>query len=278
MSGADIHGPKRKYLAGLPIAAMALAALYVFGLHPASGMSGGTLFLLVGWAIPSLLPLLLALWAALSCRCGVLLRLGAFALVLVLASVNTHLPALVGQILATKNSEWQVDRQVERDDRYSFVQQENAPVLALAQPILPRVTWHGSERCMCLYLRGNGDALYRAGLDDFFGKSALINVADGYGLHFEVTANPDERTGTVTVQFRDQQGIAATFRQHGIPLIPALQDLGGDGLRGTNIATHGVDLLLHDNIVLTLLSSWLPSYFDRQGFAAFMDAATVSPQ
>lgn len=241
-------------------------------------MSGGTLFLLVGWAIPSLLPLLLALWAALSCRCRVPLRLGAFVIVLVLASVNTHLPALVGQMLATKNSEWQVDRQVERDDRYSFVQQENAPVLALAQPILPRVSWHGSERCMCLYLRGNGDALYRAGLDDFFGKSALINVTDGYGLYFEVAANPDERTGTVTVQFRDQQGIAATFRQHGIPLIPAPLDLGGDGLRGTNIATHGVDLLLHDNIVLTLFSSWLPSYFDRQGFAAFMDAATISPQ
>lgn len=259
---------------------MALAALYIFGLHPASGMGGGTLFLAIGWAIPSLLPLLMALWAALSCRCRLPLRLGVFAISLLLASVNTHLPVLVGQMLAAKKSEWQVDRQVERDDRYSFVQQENAQVLALAQPLLPRVSWHGSERCMCLYLRSNGDALYRAGLDDFFGKSALINDTDGYGLHlsYEVSPNPDERTGTVTVQFRDQQGVAATFRQHGIPLIPAPLDLGGDGLRGTNVATHGADLLLHDNVGLTLLSSWLPSYFDRQGFAAFMEAATVSPQ
>lgn len=259
---------------------MALAGLYIFGLHPASGMSGGTLFLVIGWVVPSLLPLLLALWIALSCRCGLPLRLGVFVISLVLASVNTHLPALVGQVLAAKKSEWQVDRQVERDDRYSFVQQGNAQVLALARPLLPRVSWHGSERCMCLYLSRNGEALYRAGLDDFLGKSALIDDTDVSVLHltYAVSPNPDERTGTVTVQFRDQQGVAATFRQHGIPLTPAPSDLGGDGLLGTNVATHGADLLLHDNVGLTVLSSWLPSYFDRQGFAAFMEAATASPQ
>lgn len=105
-----------------------------------------------------------------------------------------------------------------------------------------------------------------------------MNAAEGRGLHltYEVTPTPDRRHGTITLQFRDQHGVAATFHQRGLPLIPAPQDLGGDGLAGANVATHGLDLLLHDNIILTLLSSRLPSLFDRQSVAAFMDAATVS--
>lgn len=278
MSETNRQRTPQKYLAGLPITAAILAAVYIFGLHPASGAGGGVLFLFTGWAIPSLLTLLLALWAALSCRCGLVLRLVVFAVTLVLVSANTRLPALIGQAWATKNSEWQVDRQVERQDRYNFVQEGNASVLALAQPALPRVTWHGSERCMCLYLGSNGDGLYKAALDDFLGTFALMDANAERGLHlsYDVTPTPDGQEGTVTLQFRDQQGIAATFRQSGIPLIPAPLNLGGDGLRGANVATHGIDLLLHDNIGLSQLSSWLPSYFDQRGFAAFMEAATIS--
>lgn len=280
MAGADAKQSSRIYLVGLPIMAAGLAAAYLLALHPASGAGGGMLFLLIGWAAPSLLPLLLALWAALACRRGPALRLGVFALVLVLVGANTRLPELLSQLSAPKGSEWQVERRVKRLDRYNFVQVGSTDVLALAQPALPRVTWHGSERCMCLYLGRNTEAFYRGGLDSFFGQHALLDAEKGHGVHlaYEVTPDPDGRHGTVTLQFRDQQGVAATFRQPGIPLVPKLRDIGGEGLERTNVAVHGTDLLAHGNIGLALLSSWLPSYFDRRGFAAFMDAATERAQ
>ncbi|MBF0375431.1 MAG: hypothetical protein HQL39_18720, partial [Alphaproteobacteria bacterium] len=256
MTGARTHKAK-SLLLGPPLAAAFLAAVYVYSLHPASGAAGGLLFLLVGWAIPSVIPVLLALWVAALCR-GMAVRVTVFALFLVLASANTNLPALVGQATSAPETEWRVERPIERREGYDF-RVSNAIEEALARPALPKVSWHGSTRCMCLSLKVSAAASYRGALNEFFGENNLMFAPDQPNrwpfLSYEL-APEDGGGATVTVRVHDKEGVAATFHQRGVPLA-LIPDTGGDGLAGADTVAHAVDLLLHDSVWMDLMSSWM---------------------
>lgn len=270
---------KRQTLFLLPIVSIVLSGLYLFGLHPTSGNAGGILFLLIGWLVPSLIPVLIASWVAFLWAKHPISRSALFLLVLFLASTNTRLPDLLSQITTPTKSDWHVERQIEKADSYDLVDLTKENTLALVRPALPRVRWNGSERCMCLYLDLNRTALFESGMTDLLGKRAVIPSSTGRPPYFsyDLLPEPSGQRSTAVLTLHDQHGEAATFRQQHIPTIFAFPDLGGDGMQGVDIATHGLDLLLHDNIILLQLSSWLPSLFDQPAFTAFLEAATQPP-
>jgi hypothetical protein len=80
----------------LPVIALVMAFVYIFALHPTSGMFGGAYYLLFGsWFIPSAINLLLSAWIVSFIRVHWAWRAVLFVAASFLLGMNTLLPGLI---------------------------------------------------------------------------------------------------------------------------------------------------------------------------------------
>lgn len=267
----------------LAAAAFGVVLFYV-GLHPASGALGGIVHLLLGWLLPSLAVLALALGLAWFVPAPWPARI---ALALVLSCVlglNTALMKTSRVFAYAPAIAWQVDRAILFDglsDRSVAVKRRPwGPIFA--EPFGPRVRLAGDEGCGCFYFLDPTDGLYS---DRVTGTLFAVVGRRGAIAPYETFQDPTqeqrdrhidlnlfERADTyyAVIDVYDRGTKIARFRHDGLPPEAFEERAGvGRGKFAVNFWANATDLLLHDNVWTRLLGRIAPSYFPEAELQAF---------
>lgn len=275
----------------LSIAVLA-AVLFVLALHPRSGTFGGLVFLLSGWALPSICAMALALALAFLIPAGRALQ---FTIAFVLSAIlglNTALPRAVDVFTYAPRIDSSVDAPVEwgGDPRFNFVNIKRRPWgPVFATPFGARVRVAGDEGCGCFYFLDASDALYSdhlaASLFAVVGKRGAtvdygakgVQTREDSDIHIDLSLRKREDAIDAAVEVIDHGRRIAAFRHSGIPMAALIERDGlGRGNLDKNFWENALDVLLHDNIWSYALNLLAPSYFPTAEIQAFFKAAGLN--
>ncbi len=274
------------------LAAALCAALHLLALHPGTGATGGLLYLLVGWALPSLCVIALALAAAFLLPIGRAAQMAAAFVLSIPLGLNTALPRMVDAATYSPDVSSRVERMVEwgTDARWNFANvKRRSWGSVFTDPFGARVRVSGDEGCGCFYFLDAADALYSdrmiATLFSVVGKrGAIVDYGHpGVETREENTVFADlslrKRDGRLhaLVDVHDRGRTIASFRHSGIPLAALVER---DGLGRGNLSnafwSNARDLLLHDNLWSAAANYLMPSYFPEKELRAFFQKAGLS--
>lgn len=229
----------------LPISAVALALVFIAALHPLSGGLGGFVFLLIGWAIPSVINLLLSAWIVSFVRTHWSLRILLFVLVSFVLGVNMSLPDLFAHaqqpiVSSEILRSVRVTSSTPLDDRLMVATQ--TPMDYSFGPSSLGVGIGGDEGCGCLYFVYGGhirgyyeqlqDDIHQIKTDHkffFFDPAKFPNAPSRKspnGVHFDVKfteATAMAHAVDVTVDVYVGFERTATYSQRNLP-VPILED------------------------------------------------------
>lgn len=283
---------RKRWIRWLPLAALILAGVYLLSIHPATSFVGGIVYLLAGWAIPSALNLVLAVWVALLPRMRGLLRIPLGVLVSFVIGMNTLLPAVLLPS-APPPVEMVVIRPVPAvpglavDARLIPVDPRNPYNMAI-EPSPLGLDIGGDEGCMCMYWVAHN----RAWRDQV---QAVINdrhFRDGDGAHLFSSQFPDSAPYNKIVHFSVgfaqlgarhdlidmtvdvYQGFdkVASYRQHDLPVETGLLGRGYALLNG-RFLQNSWGMLIHRNFWTLLLHDRLQGGRPAAPFKDFLAKA-----
>lgn len=277
----------------LPVCAAVLVAVYVVSLHPITGFLGGLVFLLTGWAIPSIINLLLAAWCALMLAKPGWKRWALFLLISFTAGLNTSLPALLARAAYTDEMTAEIHRRVtvNADTPIDFWLRGDLPPIT-ADPLSSAVAVGSDEGCGCMYFVANESASYYETVSSIINertRRTLMTRSDYLqfpnmlqrGVHFDIDFKNDPKsigTAQLMVTVYDGAEQTASFLQRGIPYDPELSKRIGRDRRLLNgyFLKNTASMLLHDNF-WTLLLKTFTSYVPRGALRGFlMEAVHVT--
>ena len=203
-----------------------------------SGGLGGFVFILIGWAIPSAINLLLSAWIVSYVRAFWSLRLAVFLIVSFLLGVNLSLPNLVGKgpprlVTVDILRPIAVTADTPLDDRLMVVSQ--SPLNATPAPSPLGVNVSADEGCGCMYFRYDGRDYYNQ-LKDVVERVSQVRRNKRYyffepprftnAIHFDVEFTQSVAAGhmvDVTVNVYDGLQKTATYSQYNLP-VPAIDE------------------------------------------------------
>lgn len=270
----------------LPICAAVLIAVYVTSLHPMTGALGGLIFLLTGWAIPSIVNLLLAAWCTLMLAKTNRQRWMLFLPISFLAGVNTSLPALLSPAAYVEDTATEIHRSVaiKQDAHIDFWWRRDLPSVT-TDPLSSPVAVGGDEGCGCMYFTANASADYYETVTRLVSertRQRLVTRSDYLqfpnmlpaGIHIDIDFKDDPKLpGTVEliVIVYDGAERTASFSQRRIRYDPELWKRIGRDRRLLNgyFLTNTASMLLHDNFWTFLLRNFV-SYVPRSALRVFL--------
>jgi len=264
--------PNRKSLF-LPIAAVALALVFIVTLHPASGAAGGFVFLLVGWVIPSAINLLAAAWIVLFFRAHWSLKTALFVVVSFILGINVSIPDLFKHAPQTiVNSKIiravHINAASPIDDRLSATSQ--TPMNYVFGPTPLGVSVSPDEGCMCMYFDyGDGARTYYNQIQDYIyqiGRSRPDHKFYFFDplrspdvIHFDVEFTKAVMTHAVNVKVDIYDGIkkTATYSQYNLPYLSFDTNSIGRGrpLMSEHFYSYSESMLLRHNFWTYLLKN-----------------------
>ena len=275
----------------LPFGLGALSAVvFLAALHPVTGLIGGLVYLVTGWALPSIMVIAFALGLAWLVPASLAVRVGIAVVLAFVLGLNTLFLAF-GDLLDYNPA---VSSDVRRAvmwsaERHAVVNVKKRPWGAIfVVPFGPRVRVGGDEGCGCMYFLDAADALYsdrvvatlfdvvgeRGGVTDYTGSTP--ERAD---VHIDLTFWEEPDGFRALVEFFDHGEKIAAFVHRRIPL-HALTDRTGVGRErlSDNFFENAFDILLHDNIANDLVNAVAPEYFPERELRAFFLQAIGKPQ
>lgn len=257
------------------IQAVLLSVLYIVSLHPISGFIGGIVFFFTGWAIPTIVVFLIALWIASFFKEGNA-QIIAFTIAFIAIGLNSKIIDVIDLLTFDPDTNWHVERPIDpgREESYHIQTEKNIRGEIIARPTLPFVEVGGDEGCGCMYFKKNRDANYYSRISwaihkpSIFYSSMPVEKSTEWETAFSYAEEMEEGNKTAKIVFKihDSDGVAAYFIQKGLPVF----DIKSRGtILGSKFCTNTMDVLLHGNIVTTLFSKLLPSRFDSNEFIKF---------
>ncbi|MBS0382223.1 MAG: hypothetical protein JSR56_07305 [Proteobacteria bacterium] len=250
-----------------PVIAVTLALFFVLTIHPISGFIGGFLFLLTGWAIPSVINLLLSFWIAWSFRFHAVIRIVIFVSASFLLGINSWLPEFfspppVPPVEASISRPVPITRSTPVDGGLRAAIPDS-PRIDLGVPDPLGVNVLAEEGCGCMYfVYGHMDNSYysefsrrmdNAGLS--FTRRKVFYSFDPVkypnGVHFDIKFTPsgDSHHVSATINVYDGMMKTATYAQRDLPI--AVFDSKGVGWRrpllSANFYDYCISMLMHRN-------------------------------
>jgi len=265
--------------------------LFYFFVSPGSGFLGGLAYLISGWAIPSVVNVLLAVWLALLVRAHWAARILIFSVASFVLGVNTSLPRLFDSRAAP-----QVETIILRplpltpllsvDDRLMVATPNNT--LDYAFPPSPMGLYVGwNEGCGCMYfVYDSQEGTYYEQIRKVILARRVSRVS---GLHFYgpdpnmpivhfdyATARSPGRPNAVDITVNMYQGRerVATFIQRQLPSMSLKgMNLGrSKGLDNGHLFAYSTSILMRRNFWMALLAPRLTVQRELP-FKAFLDRA-----
>ena len=273
--------------------ALLLIGLFYFFLSPGSGFFGGLAYLISGWAMPSLVNVLLAAWLALLVRAHWTARILIFLVASFVLGVNTSLPRLFDtraapRVETTILRSLPLTPSLSVDDRLMVATPNNTLDYAFPpSPMGLSVGWN--EGCGCMYFAydSQGGSYYEQ-----IRKVILARrVSQVSGLHFYfperypntpivhfdyATARSPGWPNAVDITVNMYQGRerVATFIQRQLPSM-SLKGMNLDdskGLDNGHLFVYSTSILMHRNFWMALLAPRLTVQGELP-FKAFLDRA-----
>ena len=277
----------------MPVAAKLLAGslgcavLFYGALHPWSGMLGGMLYWLTGWALPTLGVALLAAGLAWLIPAGTVLRIAIAMVLTIPLGLNTSLRDLGETLTYRPNTYTEIRQRVVWRDAASYraISVKKQPWAAImARPAGPQVQVAGDEGCGCLYFIDRKDTFYsdlvidrlyqvvgrRGGVVDY---AALKDPGEeARDVHINLAFFETGKGFRAIVEVFDQGAKIAEFAQDNIPR-HAIGDATGLGRErlAVNFWPNATDLLLHDNWWNAALNAAAPGRFPERAFREFIE-------
>lgn len=263
---------------------------YVISLHPVSGKLGGFIFLLTGWAIPTVINLFVAGWIVSNLRLALWARVCAFVTVSFALGISPSLPRLVAGLGHKSEVSFDILRPVPIENGTKADFWIEAPTLVMASPLSVPITVSGDEGCMCLYFSGNVDNSYyfkaQRLISQWVGMRGttqtnyrqLPNLLPG-NLHFDVRLSQDERapnTASLRIDVYDGEEITASLTHSGIPYNPSLSQRTSfweNRLANGHFVENTLALLLTANVWTFWLEDYV-SYVPKGHIQEFLSQAT----
>ncbi|ULU24965.1 hypothetical protein [Dyella terrae] len=287
----------------LPGIALTLAALFVFALHPQSGMFGGAFYLLFGsWFIPSAINLLLSAWVITFIKVSRAWRAVLFVGVSFLLGMNTLLPALISRRPNPVSSAEivrviRIPRSMRVDDGL-MAPRLPGEIFYTSSPSALGVQVGSNEGCMCMWFTPpvgestewqvwhvinaylhRRDAIEGTTYLDLKGEGLDVKMRKmALGMaHFDVRFTRSETRNTVNLLITVYDGleVTATYKQADIPVWSTLPPQPhAEGLGGEYFYRNALSMLVRHNFWVFYLDSQM-SGFSPGPLKAFLRRAVV---
>jgi hypothetical protein len=265
--------------------AAAAALIFLLSLHPSTGLLGGIIFLLLGWALPTLFDILLALGLAYLLPANLAAR-AMLALVLWFGLAgNSSLPLLFHVFSYSPSFAVEIIRVVSWTDnpRFNTMDVKHQPWAPIfVHPFGPRVRVGGDEGCGCFYFLEPKAELYSdLVVDTIFqivGKRGAVVEYQKIGnparemedRHIDLNFWQQESGFSAIIEVFDHGTRIAVFRHSGIPLHALVQPTGiGRDKFSENFTMNALDLFLHDNLWTAMMNGVAPVYFPTRKLSTF---------
>jgi hypothetical protein len=266
--------------------AAALAAGYLFGLHPASGPLGGLAFFFLGWLIPTTIQLLIAFGIARLFRLAPSRQI----LIFITALVGTIVLPSTGRLVewVRSNPTIEVGMVDEGQDVPNLREDLRTALVIYDNPWLSRWTFGGNEACGCLYFEASDASNYlnrldililKMGLRDKFANMPFRkNLPNGYRLVERVEPDGEDRINLVLAVYHyyDLRGV---FRHRHLPKSllgqkprPDWRNLDEDFLNRAG------DMLLRASLPQNIFAYIGPDFFPDKELTEFIRATILTRQ
>ncbi|MFD2265603.1 hypothetical protein ACFSM5_22075 [Lacibacterium aquatile] len=256
----------------------ALAAGYLFGLHPFSGPFGGIAFFFLGWLIPTTVQILSAFGIAYLFPGGLYRR----SLIFVAALIAVIVLPSAGRLIEWARSDPVVEMAVAGDGQVLSKPPGDirTSLVIYDSPWLSRWTFGGNEACGCLYFETSDasnylhhldNLIFKSGLRDRFGSaSARKNLPQGLLLIEHVEEDGASRFNLVLSVYRND-GLIGVFRHKHLPksLIVQKPGLSWKNLHEDFLNRAG-DMLLRASLLNNMLARIGPTYFPERELTEFI--------
>lgn len=258
--------------------AAALAAGYLFGLHPFSGPFGGIAFFFLGWLIPTTVQILSAFGIAYLFPGGFYRQ----SLIFVAALIAVIVLPSAGRLIEWARSDPLVEMTVASDGKVLSLPPGDirTSLLIYDSPWLSRWTFGGNEACGCLYFETSDassylnqldNLLYKMGLRDQTGyMSVRQNPPKGLRLTEHVEDEGEDQFNLMLSVYRND-ALAGVFRHKHLP-----KSLLGQKPRSSwknldeDFLNRAGDMLLRASLLNNILARIGPTYFPEGELAEFI--------
>jgi hypothetical protein len=271
-------------------AALGAVALFLAALHPVTGAIGGLIFLLAGWALPSLVVIGLAVGLAIALPLPSIIRAFVAATLSILLGLNTSLAHLPAALTYKTQTSSDIRKSVTWDgSKYDEVDVKRRPWGALfVDPLTPRVSVGGDEGCGCMYFIDAPQSLYNERVISLLFKTvgragAVTRYSEhpasdeGKDVHIDLTLWHEKHSYRALIEVFDRGEKIAAFAQTGLPEHALVEPNGvGRGRIAENFWPNAFDILMHGNVFAYGVNELLPKYFPETAMADFF--ATVFGQ
>lgn len=279
--------PRALNARNLLLAAFGCGALYFVALHPWSGAPGGIVFFLLGWALPTIFIVLLALGLAFLLPLGLAPRLATALLMSFALGVNTAWPDLIALLQYQPDVATQVQGRLTVDTPNDIVRikRRRWPPL-FTHPLAPQLRIGSDEGCMCMYFKES--AIYSDQLQSTMlrirgprGKvgnfiPATLQPQEATDVHVDVTFWHDEHEQKVMIDLVDHGKLIARLGQRRIPLEAVVERKGvGREKLGENFWENSTHVFLRHNAWSYLIGAILPGYYPEREIEQFLREAGV---
>lgn len=270
--------------------------MFLLTLHPATGILGGIVFILIGWIAPILFNGCLAWAFALFLPVASWAKIVWGILFAFLLALLPALPALYAQLASPPRISYEVHEKVTLPPDMTVdlnIKERPKDQWWKPNPVIfvnpAQVPWTvgGNEGCMCMFFEVKPTASYSAILTQQVvsrGKNLRsLSYGDArsmQGLWFVYAIEKTER-GTYNLKFdvMRKDNVTATFWQKDIPEEFVFEREGGNHFSfKTRFYGPALRILFSDNIPTQILEPSFKSIFPYQEFNKFLQEAVEWPQ